>query len=533
MIFSIADNFIRRPVLTTVCTLLILLAGGIAIPLLPVEQLPELAPPKVSVQANYTGADASTVEDTVTTLLEREINGVKGMDYITSSSGNDGKSVINVFFKSGRDVDLAQVDVQNKVSIAEPSLPDAVKQRGVSVEASSTSILVVYNFYPENGEYNNLFIQNYLDLFVVDELKRVEGVGDITLFGGGEYAMRLWLDPDALASRSLTAIDVINALREQNIQVGAGAVGAQPALADQPYELTVQVQGRLRSDQEFNDLIVKVDDDGTLVKLSDVGRAELGADYYGFKVRTAGQAGAGILVYQLPGSNAVQVANDVKASLAELSQEFPPGLQYDIVFDTTDFIEVSLREVFVTLLQAVALVILILYVFLQDWRSTLIPAIAIPVALIGAMAFALVFGFSLNSLTLFGCILAAGLVVDDAIVIVEAVSAKIEQGVPPRQAAFECMNELTGAVISTSLVLMAVCYSGGVLPWHNRQNLSTVCPHDRLYGAALYLQCDQFLAHHGSAIIAPKARGNRADRLVFYQIQSDSDENNRIVPPVG
>ncbi|MDC0835773.1 efflux RND transporter permease subunit [Geitlerinema sp. CS-897] len=456
VILSIADNFIKRPVLTTVCTLMILLVGGIAIPLLPIEQLPELAPTRINVNSNYTGADAATVENTVTTILEREINGVEGMDYITSNSSNDGSSSISVVFQPGQDKDIAQVNVQNNVSVAEPQLPDAVKQTGVRVKAASSSTLLVYSFFSENDEYDELFLTNYVDLFILDEIKRITGVGDVTLYGAGKYAMRLWLDPSALASRGLTAVDVTGAIREQNIQVAAGGVGQQPAPADQAYEFTVRVPGRLQSAEEFENLVLKVDDDGTLVRLKDVGRAELGQETYAASVSTFGKAGVGIGVNQLPGSNAMDVATAIKARMAELEENFPPGLTAELIFDTTDFVKASLKEVLVTLVQAISLVIAILFVFLQDWRTTIIPAVAIPVALIGAMAFLLMFGFSINTLTLFGCILASGLVVDDAIVVVEAVSAKIDAGMRPKAAAIACMQELSGAVVSTSLVLMAV-----------------------------------------------------------------------------
>ena len=457
MLLSIADTFIKRPVLTTVCSLLILLVGGIAIPLLPIEQLPPLALTQITIQSNYTGADAETVEKTVTNIIEREVNGVEGMEYITSSSSNNGQSNIQVFFNASRDKDLAQVDVQNRVARAEPRLPQSVQQLGVQVEASSPSLLLVYRFYADNQAYDNLFLSNYVDLFVIDEIRRVNGVGSVQIFGERTYAMRLWLDPDALASRNLTATDVTSAIREQNLQVAAGSIGGQPAPSDQAYELTVRVDGgRFRDAAEFEETVLEVGTEGTLVKIKDIGRAELGAETYSTAVKTNSNPGVGIGVYLLPGSNALDVAESVKELLAELEQNYPPNLQANMVFDTTDFVKVSLQEVFITLLQAIGLVILILFIFLQDWRATLIPAIAIPVSLIGAMALLLVAGFSINTLTLFGCILASGLVVDDAIVVVEAVATKINSGMRPHLAAIDAMNELTGAVISTSLVLFAV-----------------------------------------------------------------------------
>ncbi|WOD38032.1 efflux RND transporter permease subunit [Nodosilinea sp. E11] len=455
-LFSIADTFIRRPVLTTVCTVLIVLAGAVAIPLLPIEQLPEIAPLQIQVSANYIGADAETVESNVTTVLEREINGVEGMEFITSSSTNTGQSSINVVFQPGRDKDIAQVDVQNRVARAEPQLPPEVTQLGVTVNAQSPSILLVYRFFTDDDRYDALFLSNYADLFILDEMKQINGVGNAEVFGAGRYAMRLWLDPTALASQQMTPGDVVAALQEQNVQVGGGSVGAPPTNSGQPYQYTVRLPGRLQEVSEFENLVVKVGEGGNLVRLREIGRAELGAEDYSFDARTQSKLAAGLLVYQLPGSNALEVAQAVRDRMTELQASFPPGYRAELVFDTTDFVRVSLQEVLSTLALAIFLVLAILFLFLQDWRSTIVPAIAIPVALIGAMAFLLAFGFSINTLTLFGCILASGLVVDDAIVIVEAIAAKIDQGMRPRLAALDAMQELSGAVISTSLVLMAV-----------------------------------------------------------------------------
>ena len=457
MLLSIADTFIKRPVLTTVCSLLILLVGLISIPSLPIEQLPPLALTQITIQSNYTGADAETVEKTVTNVIEREVNGVEGMRYITSNSSNNGQSNIQVFFDASRDKDLAQVDVKNRVDRATPRLPDSVQRLGVQVEASSPSLLLVYRFYAENEAYEDLFLSNYVDLFVVDALRRVNGVGSVQIFGERTYAMRLWLDPDALAARNLTAKDVTSAIREQNLQVAAGSIGGQPAPPDQTYELTVRVDGgRFKDAAEFEETVLEVGEEGTLVKIKDIGRAELGAENYSQAVQTNSKPGVGIGVYLLPGSNALDVAERIKELMAELEQNFPPNFKTSMVFDTTDFVKVSLSEVFITLLQAICLVVLILFIFLQDWRATIIPAIAIPISLIGAMALLLVAGFSINTLTLFGCILASGLVVDDAIVVVEAIATKINSGMRPRLAAIDAMNELSGAVVSTSLVLFAV-----------------------------------------------------------------------------
>ncbi len=456
MMLSIATTFIKRPVFTTVCTLLILLVGAICIPLLPLSYLPELAPTTIQVSANYIGADAEKVETTVTTVLERQINGVEGMQYMTSNSSNDGSSAISVFFGPNRKKEQAQVDVQNRVAQVQAQLPAQVRQTGVTTQAASTSILLVNGFYSENGEYDSVFLSNYVDLNVLDVIKRVPGVGLVNIGGERKYAMRLWLDPTALASRELTAADVSRALEEQNIQVGLGAVGQQPAPSDQTFEFTLKTPSQLRDAKEFENLVLKRGADGSLVKISDVGRAELGAENYTSSVLVQGKPGVGLVIYQLPGSNALDVAAGVRSAMEGLKQDFPPGMKTEEVFNTTGFVEASLEEVFKTLFEAILLVVLVIFLFLQDWRTTIIPVIAIPVSLVGALAFTYLFGFSLNNLTMLGLILATGLVVDDAIVVVEAISVKIEQGLTPKQASLEAMEELTGAVIATSVVLMAV-----------------------------------------------------------------------------
>jgi HAE1 family hydrophobic/amphiphilic exporter-1 len=452
-----ADFFIKRPVFASVCAIIILLAGAISIPTLPAAQYPEITPPQVNVRANYTGASAEVVENTVTSVLEREINGIQGQRYISSSSSNDGSSSITVTFDAGRDQDIAAVEVQNRVAVAEAQLPDTVQQTGVTVTKRSDTLLLAFGLYPENEQYDTIFLSNYADLYLVDALKRVEGVGDVTVFGDRRYSMRVWLDPNQLASLNLTAQDVVAALQEQNLQVGAGRLGQQPAPEGQRYQLDVRAQSRLEDASQFEEIVLKTGTNGALVRLKDVGRAELGAENYDSFLRFRGVEAVGLGIYQLPGSNALQVASAVKAEMQRLAERLPPGISYDVAFDTTSFVQASLREVIVTLLIAIALVVLIIFIFLQDWRTTIIPAITIPVALIGTFAFINVFGFSINSLTLFGLTLATGMVVDDAIVVVEDISRLIQdEEMPPRQAAAEAMRELFGAVIATSLVLMAV-----------------------------------------------------------------------------
>ena len=452
------ENFIRRPVLTMVFSIILLMVGIISIPTLPVEQYPDISPVQVVVSANYIGASAQVVEETVTTVLEREINGVNGMRYMNSTSSDDGTSSITVTFHQGYNLDIAAVDVLNRVSIATPQLPDDVQRTGVTVRKQSSSVVVGMGIYSEEeGLYDDNFISNYADLYVLDAIRRIEGVAEIQPFGERRYAMRLWLDPTKMAARGVTAQDLVDAIEEQNLQVGVGSIGQPPAADGQSYQLTLRANGRLEDVSEFEDLVLKTEDDGTLVYLRDVGRAELGAESYSTFARYRRQGAIGYRIVQTPGTNSLAAANAVKAAMAELAKDFPPGLTYAVPYDPSLFVVESSKEVLSTLLQAIGLVVLVLFLFLQNWRATIVPAVVIPVALIGTFAFIKVFNFSINSLTLFGLILATGMVVDDAIVVVEDIVGKIqEKGMRPHLAAIEAMRELTGAVIATSLVLLAV-----------------------------------------------------------------------------
>ena len=457
---SASNNFITKPVLSTVCSLLIVIVGLIAIPILPIENLPDIAPPTVKVQATYVGADAVAVEQGVTSVLEQQINGVENMDFITSNSSSDGVSSISVSFDSGTDGNINQVNVQNRVSLAEPQLPEEVRKSGVTVNKASNSILLVYNFVnedPAKTEYSVETISGYLDKNLTNNIKRVKGVGDITYFGNRKIAFRLWLNPEKLTANNLSATDVVNQLRSQNRLVPSGKIGGAPAPEGQEYTLTVQLQGRLTSTEEFENIILRTTDAGGLVRLKDVGRVQLGGETYGIDaIDLKGASSVGLAIYQLSGSNAIDVSNGVKDVLAEFEQTLPVGLGVQKIYDTTDFINQSIKGVTNSLRDAVILVVLILFLFLQNWKATLVPAIAIPVALIGTFALVLAFGFSLNQLTLFGLVLATGLVVDDAITVVEDTSAKKAEGMTSVQAAMETMDELFGAVIATSLVKMAV-----------------------------------------------------------------------------
>ncbi len=459
------DFFIRRPVFATVCALMIILAGAISIPTLPVAQFPDLAPPQVVVTSTYIGANAQTVESAVTIPLEQAINGVPGMKYITSTSSNSGTSTITVTFDVTRDVDLASVDVQNRVSQALGRLPDTVKNTGVIITKQASGFVFGAGVYSENGEYDSLFLSNYIDVYVRDALKRVPGVNDAFIFGERKYAMRIWLDPASMAQRGLTATNVISALQEQNVEVAAGQIGQPPNSGQQAFQISVRAVGRLTTPEQFDNIILKTGTDGTLVRIKDVGRSELGAENYNVRVRFNGHDAVGFGVTQLPGANALDVDRAAKAELEKLSKSFPPGLKYAVAFDSTTVIGESIRDVLITLLEAILLVIAVIYLFLQDWRSTLIPAVTIPVSLIGTFAFIKLLGFSINTLTLFGITLATGLVVDDAIVVIENVERHIMEGLTePHNAASVAMKEVAGAVIATSLVLVAVFVPVALFP---------------------------------------------------------------------
>jgi len=459
------DTFIRRPILAGVFAAVIVLAGAISLPVLPIAQYPQLAAPQVNVSAVYTGASASVVETAVTQPLEQAINGVQGMTYMTSTSANDGSCTITVTFEVTRDPDLAAVDVQNRVNQASGRLPPEVKAVGVTVSKSSSGFVFGAAIYSDTGQYDPLFMSNYADVYVRDALKRVGGVADAIIFGERKYSMRLWLDPDRLASRNLAATDVVNALRDQNVQVAAGQVGQPPARDGQAYQISVRATGRMTDPKEFEDIILKRGEGGDLVRVRDVGRAELGAETYSSELRFNGRQAVGIGVTQLPTANSLTVYQDSTAELRRLSERFPPGMKYELAFDNTIIVTESIREVLITLLEAIGLVVLVMFLFLQDWRSTVIPTITIPVSLIGTFAFIRAFNFSINTLTLFGITLATGLVVDDAIVVVENVQRHLhEYGKSPGEAASEAMAEVVGPVIATALVLAAVFVPVALFP---------------------------------------------------------------------
>jgi HAE1 family hydrophobic/amphiphilic exporter-1 len=452
----VSDVFIRRPVLATVCSLLIILAGAICIPLLPIARYPALAPPSVQIIALYTGANAQAVESAVTTPIEQVVNGVEGMTYIQSSSTNSGVSTINVYFDIGRDPDLAAVDVQNRVNQVLGRLPADVRTTGVTVIKNTAGFLGGLGFFSKGNRYSSQFISNYLDVFVRDAIKRVPGVGNVIIFGERKYAMRLWLDPARLAARGITAGDVVRALREQNLQVAAGALGDAPADPDQMYNLSVRALGRLTEVPQFENVVVKAGTGAALVRVRDIGRVELGAETYSANLRFIGLEASGMGIQLLPSANALAVYQGVMKEMERLEKSFPPGLEWRLAFDNVGVVRESIKEVLITLIEAIFLVILVIFLFLQSWRSTLIPAITIPVSLVGTFAFVKLFGFSINTLTLFGIVLATGIVVDDAIVVIENVERHMSMGKSSHRAAIDAMREVFGAVMVIGIVLVAV-----------------------------------------------------------------------------
>jgi HAE1 family hydrophobic/amphiphilic exporter-1 len=450
------DFFIHRPVFATVCALMIILAGAVCIPNLPVAMYPTLAPPQVNVTCNYVGANADTVEKAVTIPLEESINGVEGMRYIRSSSTNSGTSQITTTFQTGYNLDIAAVDVQNRVASVTGRLPAAVNATGITISKANANFVFGAGFFTRDGRYSHEFISNYLDVYVKDALKRVPGVGDVNIFGERKYAMRVWLDPLKLAAKGLTATDVINALVEQNVEIPAGQLGQEPSDSNQAFQIPVRVVGRLSSPEQFDNIILKSSASG-LVLLKDVGHCEVGAEDYNSLLEYNGVTAQGVGVLQLSNANALEVDTKAKAVLKELSKSFPPGLEYAVAFDSTTVVGESIHEVLVTLVEAIGIVILVIFLFLLDWRATIIPAVTIPVSLIGTFAFIRIFNFSINSLTLFGITLATGLVVDDAIVVIENVQRHIAmEHSNPHEATSRAMGEVTSAVIATSLVLIAV-----------------------------------------------------------------------------
>ena len=457
--------FIERPIFASAIAVILVLAGSICYFLLPVSQFPDITPPQVVVSAVYPGASAQVVADTVTTPLEQQINGVAGMTYMSSSSSNDGSSTITITFDVGYPLSIAAVDVQNRVAQAASSLPPIVNQAGVTIKKQNPNFVLIVNLTSPDKSVDPVALSNYAYLQIVDPLKRLEGVGDVQIFGERRYSMRIWLDPDKLANLGITAVDVQNAIAEQNVQVAAGKIGQSPAPAGTPFEMQVNATGRLSNVTEFGDIVVRADANaGSIVRLRDVARIELGALQYTSTAFFGEDPTVVLAIYQMPGSNALALQQRVKDKMQELSKRFPKGIDYAMHYDTTRFVSASMHDVVVTLIQALLLVVAVVFIFLQSWRTTIIPTIAIPVSLIATLVVMQLLGFSLNMLSLLGMVLAIGLVVDDAIVVVENVERQLEAGLKPLEAARAAMKEVTGPIIATTAVLMAVFVPVAFIP---------------------------------------------------------------------
>lgn len=476
---KIAHFFIDRPVFASVISIVTVIAGVLALMALPISQYPEIAPPTVTISTTYPGANAKTVADTVATPIEEQVNGVEHMLYMSSQCTNDGAMKLTVTFQVGTNLDVAQVQVQNRVAIAQPQLPEDVQRQGITIKKASPDITVVVALSSPDNSHDTVFMSNYATLQIKDELARLPGVGDITIFGVRDYSMRLWLDPDKLAARNMTVGDVVNAVREQNVQVAAGIIGGAPLPpGTTQFQYTMNVQGRLTEPEQFANMVVNVGQDGRITQLRDVGRVELAAADYSTAMTYDGRPAVAMAIFQLPGSNSIETANAIYKKMEELKKRFPAGVEYEIPYDTTRFVRDSIRDVIYTLVEGVGLVALVVLIFLQTWRTSLVPLIAIPVSLIGTFAVMLVAGFSLNILTLFGLVLAIGIVVDDAIVVVENIERWIEHGLSPRDAAYKAMDEVTPAIIAIafglSAVFIPVAFVSGITGQFYRQFALTI-----------------------------------------------------------
>jgi multidrug efflux pump len=450
-----AKFFVDRPIFAAVLSIIIFVAGMITIPLLPLSEYPDVVPPTVQVRAMYPGANPKEIAETVASPLEEAINGVENMMYMKSVAGSDGVLVLTVTFNAGTDPDIAQVQVQNRVNQALARLPEDVRRLGVTTEKQSPNLTMVVHLTSPDGRYDSVYLRNYATLRMKDELARLPGIGQAIIFGSGDYAMRIWIDPDQAAARGLTAGDIVNAVREQNVQVSAGQLGAPP-LESSDFLVSINAQGRLVTEEEFGDIVLKTGANGEVTRLADVARLELGASEYSLRSLLDNEQAVAIAIFQAPGSNALQLSRDVRVKTAELAEVFPEGVDYDVVYDPTVFVSDSIRAVIKTLFEAVVLVVLVVILFLQTWRASIIPLIAVPVSIVGTFAVLLLLGFSINTLTLFALVLAIGIVVDDAIVVVENVERNISEGLKPLAAAHQAMREVSGPIIAISLVLCAV-----------------------------------------------------------------------------
>ncbi len=503
--------FVDRPILATVFSVLILVAGLIAIPNLPISEYPDVVPPSVLVTAIYPGANPRTIAETVAGPIEEVVNGVEGMIYMKSTSSSDGVMQLTVTFEAGTDIDLAAVQVQNRVAQALPRLPEAVRALGVTTVKSSPTLTMVVHVTSPDGRYDELYLSNFASLRIRDELSRIQGVGQAFAFGAGVYAMRIWIDPEKAAARDLTATDIILALREQNVEVSAGALGGPPTPAGSVMQLPINVQGRLDSPEAFGDIVLKTERDGADPAQGRRARRARFANSYALRSLLNNENAAAIVIFEAPGANTLELSAGVRAKMAELAKGFPEGIQWQVVYDPTVFVRESINSVVITLLEAVALVVIVVVLFLQTWRASLIPLIAVPVSIVGTFAVLWSLGYSINVLTLFGLVLAIGIVVDDAIVVVENVERHIEEGMKPRDAAHQAMSEVSGPIIAISLVLAVGVRAAGVPRWRHRPVLPAVRRDHRRIRADLGVQFADAVAGAGrGAAEAPRRRAGCA-----------------------
>ncbi len=508
---DISRVFVDRPILAAVLSLLVFIAGAIAIPNLPISEYPDVVPPSVQVTAIYPGANPKTIADTVAAPIEEAVNGVEGMIYMKSTAGSDGTMLLTVTFKGGTDIDLAAMQVQNRVAQAIPRLPESVRQLGVTTVKSSPNLTMVVHLISPDKRYDGLYLSNFANLRVRDELARIDGVGQALAFGAGNYSMRVWIDPDKAAARALTAGDIVGAIREQNLEVSAGTIGGPPQPKGSALQFSINAQGRLSTAEEFGAIVLKAGTDGQLTRLQDVARVELGSNSYTINSLLDNQEAAAIVIFEAPGANTVELSDAVRAKMAELKKTFPAGVDWTVAYDPTVFVRESIRSVITTLLEAVALVVLVVVVFLQTWRASIIPLLAVPVSIIGTFAVLWMLGFSINVLTLFGLVLAIGIVVDDAIVVVENVERHIEEGMRPREAAHKAMQEVSGPIVAISLVLASVfvplAFIGGVTGEFYRQFAVTIA------ASVLISAFNSLTLSPALAAVLLQPRGARKDRL--------------------